>query len=120
MKSYLALTFSNDFGNTPILKEWKIREGKTVAVGDSLFLFGEGSQQKDFKSLASGIFKAYLWREGEALTHGEMIAVLEVEETEAKRCEAAGFGLTLSPEEAKGGMSYAEAASIRLPPKSKA
>lgn len=116
MKSYLALTFSQDFGNNPILKEWKIREGHPIASGETLFLFGEGSHQKEFKSEANGIFKAFLWREGDALKPGEMVAVLQVEDSEAKQCEEKGVGVALTPEEAKGGMTYAEAASIRLPP----
>lgn len=116
MKAYFALTFNQNFGNSPVLKEWKTREGHTIAQGDTLFLFGEGPQQKEFKSEATGTFKAFLWREGESLKAGELVAILQVEPEEAKRCEGAGAGLSLTPEEAKGGMSYAEAASIRLPP----
>ena len=119
MKSYLALTFPSNTVNQPVLKEWKLREGTSIQVGDAIFIYGEGSHQKLFTSQATGTFKAFLIKEGEALIPGCMVGVLQVEDAEAKRCEDAGLGHPLTPEEAKGGMSYAEAASIRLPPESK-
>lgn len=117
MKAYLALTFQPDPSTRPLLKEWRLREGREVRIGDPLFIYGEGSHAKTFDSKASGTFKAFLWKEGEALEPGCMIGVLEVEESDAKQGEGEGWGCILTPEEAKGGMTYAEAASIRLPPK---
>ncbi|MDX1386499.1 MAG: hypothetical protein R3257_02840 [bacterium] len=116
MKAYLALTFHSEQGTRPLLKEWRLREGREIQAGDPLFVYGEGSHAKIFEAKATGVFKAFLWKEGESLEPGCMIGVMEVNEADAKQGENEGWGCILTPEEAKGGMTYAEAASIRLPP----
>jgi hypothetical protein len=115
MEKYLALFFKSDYSNKPVLKEWQIREGKQVQTGDTLFTYGEGASQKKFTSKVSGTFKVFLWKEGQALEAGCEVAVLQVEEKIAAKSVKDGWGKAITPEEVKTGMSYAEAASIRLP-----
>lgn len=116
MAQYLALLFASDLADPPVLKKWTPREGDPLQAGDPLFTYTQGSEQKTFHSGAEGIFKTFLWKEGEILHPGCMVAVLQVANETGSDCEDRGIGKILTPEEAKGGMSYAEAASIRLPP----
>ena len=116
MAQYLALLYKSDNSEPGILQKWSFREGESIQKGDSLFTYTQGSEQKTFPAAIEGTFKAFLWKEGEALQPGCMVAVLQVAEADAPDCENRGIGKILTPEEAKGGMSYAEAASIRLPP----
>ena len=115
-KTYLALTFFSENNSKLKLKEWKIREDQTVHQGDDLFTFENEGQEKAFTSQCQGTFKAFLWKEGEELFPGKMIAILQTDAKDAELCEKNNHGILLTPQEAKGGMSYAEAASIRLPP----
>lgn len=115
MAEYLSLFFQSDYANHPVLKEWITREGQTLNKGDPLFIYGEGATQKHFYSSVSGTFKTFLCKEGETLIPGISVAVLQVSAEIAAESVKNGLGKTISPEEAKKGMSYAEAASIRHP-----
>lgn len=116
MKAYLALMFQSSHSGPVLLKRWLLREGTEVVPQQELFSFSTGGKDQVFPSPIAGTFKAFLWKEEETLHDGDMIAVLQVEEKAARDAVENGLGKILSPEEAKGGMSYAEAASIRLPP----
>ncbi len=117
MTTYLALYFAPHSDAFPTLQEWQVRENQIINIGQTLFHFGEASKLKTFSSPVAGVFKTFLWKEGETLMPGEPVAVAEVDSAIAKQLEEKGLGRILSPEEAKSGMSYAEAASIRLPPR---
>lgn len=116
MKEYLALLFNSAAPQQAVLKRWLLREGQEVKAQQKLFTYSEGASEKSFVSPVSGTFKAFLWREEETLDPNAMVAVLQLDAKTAEKSAAKGEGKILSPEEAKGGMSYAEAASIRLPP----
>lgn len=116
MAQYLALYFDQSPSDGPLLNRWLAKEGQEINKGDPLFTYGDEDQSKEFSSRASGKFKVYLWKEGEALQTNCEVAVLQVAEEEAQAIMAGGWGKIITPDEAKTGMSYAEAASIRLPP----
>jgi pyruvate/2-oxoglutarate dehydrogenase complex dihydrolipoamide acyltransferase (E2) component len=119
MKEYLALLFNSSGPQRAILKKWLLREGQEVVAQQKLFTYLDGGAEKNFSSPVSGTFKAFLWKEDAALDPDAMVAVFQVDAKVAEKSVATGEGKILTPEEAKGGMSYAEAASIRLPPESK-
>jgi pyruvate/2-oxoglutarate dehydrogenase complex dihydrolipoamide acyltransferase (E2) component len=116
MKEYLALFFNSSAPQRVVLKQWLLREGQEVKSQQKLFTYMEGGAEKNFVSPVSGTFKAFLWKEDAPLHPDAMVAVLQVDAKTANQSVAKGEGKILTPEEAKGGMSYAEAASIRLPP----
>ena len=119
MKEYLALLFNSHGAQHPVLKRWLLREGQEVKAKQKLFTYTEGDAEKNFSSPVGGTFKAFLWKEESTLDPDAMVAVLQVDAKISAEAVAKGEGKILTPEEAKGGMSYAEAASIRLPPESK-
>jgi pyruvate/2-oxoglutarate dehydrogenase complex dihydrolipoamide acyltransferase (E2) component len=116
MKEYLALIFNSSATERAVLKRWLLREGQEVKAQQKLFTYSEGKAEKNFTSPVNGTFKAFLWKEEEALDPDAMVAVMQVDSKVAAKSVDMGEGKILTPEEAKGGMSYAEAASIRLPP----
>jgi pyruvate/2-oxoglutarate dehydrogenase complex dihydrolipoamide acyltransferase (E2) component len=115
MKEFLALFFITEDSGMPALQVWLSREGQAFQAGDALFTYGEEGAEKTFTAPVPGTFKTFLCKEGESLKSGMGVAVIEVTEEIASRCEVQGLGKILSKEEAKQGMSYAEAASIRHP-----
>lgn len=115
MANYFSIFFKSKFANSPTLKTWLVDRGDKIVRGQDLFLYGEGVQQKKFQSSIDGIIKIILIEEGQNLSPNCELAVLIVEENDAKESLQKGDGQFIEPDELK---RLAEAASIRLPPES--
>ncbi|MCP5467877.1 MAG: hypothetical protein H7A32_01235 [Deltaproteobacteria bacterium] len=117
MKNYFALVFlpNSPTNEKALLSKWLIREQNEVKKSQALFQFKVGDQEQSYTSPISGIFKAYLYKEGEEIETGRPIAVFEISEEEQKQALEESLGKVITPDEANQGMSYVEAASIRMP-----
>ncbi len=117
MKHYFALAFNIDLGDqsSPVIKKWLVRERNEIKASQALFCYQTEGQESEFCSPLTGVFKAFLLKEDEALQPGSLVAVLEVSEEEQKKGIAAPWGQAITPDEANRGMNYVEAASIRMP-----
>lgn len=116
MKTYLSLFFRSDLAGISLLKEWLVRENQEIRESDPLLRHSTPEEEATFNACVSGTFKTFLWKEEEPLHVGSSVAVLQVDPEVAQDCVQKGLGKIITPEEAKTGLSYAEAASIRLPP----
>lgn len=70
-------------GDVPILAGvWFVQPGGTVIVGDRLLEVVAGSASVDLPAPATGVLARMLVREGDRLTLGQPLAVIECEEAD--------------------------------------
>lgn len=118
MAEYFILYFQAPSLDNAVLQKWLLEEDQPAGPEQPLFSYLNGGHKAVYSSPVPGLFKVHLTKEGRQLQAGAEVAVLSVEEPEAKRAAAQGLGKIIKPEELDETIAHAEAASIRLPPES--
>ena len=112
MKYFLALLPPKE---SIILAKWLLPEKSYLSLNTPLFEYEYQGSVHSFLSPIEGTLRVFLQREGTPLNLQEGVAVFEVTQAEQQRAVEQKLGIAITPEEFKHGMSYAEAASIRMP-----